>query len=157
MRTLSLHPASLMTGLVLGIIPMLAMSQYQIPRAGGWGPARADVVNLYERYPQPITLAGGASAVIYTVPADKWLTITSVQPFLNNPYDCKWAEDLNGVVTVKAQALQPVSVQSQPPLECGSAGWTFHPGSSVIIRADFDPQYSINFAGFQLTGYLSRD
>src|SRR5258705_8698868 len=101
-----------------------------------------------------ISLPPGASFTVFTVPDDRWLTITGVSgSYANGPYPY-WIEELNGAVTEKGPFLGNEMPAS--PASCGGAiGWTFRPGSTVVVK-NLDPTITALIHSYALIGYLSR-
>jgi hypothetical protein len=143
----SLHPTSLLVGLLIGGACWLTMSQVAIPRSPAWGPAKQDIVNFWD--PGPTSIPPGGSSIVFEVPSDKWLVLTAVD--VTTSYPLNWAEDLNGVITVKSSNLGLRPQTTSPPI-----GWTFRPGSRVVLQNLESTNPSIVY-NRTLFGYLSRD
>src|SRR5678815_2441942 len=107
MRSFTVHPASLALGLVLSGIALLSMSQVGVPGTS-WGPPKKDIVNLF-RFDQSalITVAPTTTHAIYTVPSDRWLTVTAMNVQASAPASGypRVSEEFGGVRTQKGLAL----------------------------------------------------
>ena len=65
-------------GAVLAAGALFLMSQAGVPSGSwGWGPPKKGVVNLYETTTG--VLQPGQEVVVYSVPSDRWLTITEAR------------------------------------------------------------------------------
>jgi hypothetical protein len=153
----SFRPQSfwLALGVVSGIGMLVSMAQTSVSR-DTWPPPKKDIVNLFFFEPtSQISVPPGASFTVFTVPNDRWLTITGVSgSYATGPFPF-WSEELNGAVTEKGQFLGNEMPAS--PASCGGAiGWTFRPGSTVVIRND-DPTTTALIYSYALIGYLSRE
>lgn len=132
--------------------------------SGSWGPPKKNVVNIFEDF----TLPGGGTApnlpangdhVVYTVPSDRWLTVTECAASANS-ISMVWAERYNGTVTNKGKWFTAVGSFSGPlnalPFSPSSeVGWVFRPGSQVIFRNLSTNNNVLN--GYSLIGYLTRE
>lgn len=148
-----LHVPSLLVGVVGLAVVAVSMSQVAPPMTSSWGPPKKGVVNIFNN-PGGFVPAGG-STVVYQVPSDRWLTVTSASTYLGGGCLCggwpclRWAEQLGGVVTEKAYA------GNSPFVAQGEVGWVFRPGSQVVIsNVDVSPCY---FERFSLIGYETRE
>jgi hypothetical protein len=158
-RSFQVHPLSVLVGLALGGTCLLSMSQLSVAKQP-WGPPKANIVNIFEE-PANVTILPGASLDLYDVPNNRWLTVTGVAATGNQVPIARWAEDLNGVVTNKGKCLYSgntalADAPGSTPQDCGGAvGWTFRPGSKVVLNnvggAD------IQVSSYALIGYLSRE
>jgi hypothetical protein len=151
--SLSPHRSSFVAGTALAAITFLTMGQYQIPRAQQWGPPKQDVVNVCE-LDLSIVIPPGGTATIYTVPADRWLTLTAVSAGLAYSSPPNYlAEDLDGTISVKGTA-SGLGIYSSPEGRGDAIGWTFRPGSRVVVRAGANGPATL--VAYSLLGYLSR-
>lgn len=148
MRTpsIQLQPLSLALGLAFGLVCFFSMGQIGVP-VNSWGPPKKNIVNLWE--PGPITIPPGASLNVYDVPADQWLVVTGVG--LSASYPFAWVEDLNGVITVKGTNAGLFPQATSAPI-----GWTFRPGSKVVLQS-LEMTYTSNIYNRSLLGYLARE
>jgi len=158
-RTINLHPLSLVSGFALAAVVFVSMSQVGVT-GSSWGPPKKDIVNVFFDFSAQgggwPTIPPNGSYVVYSVPSDRWLTVTGA--WANAQY-CVWAEDLNGVVTPKGNATGYGAATSdaprRTPQECGGAvGWTFRPGSKVVLQTA-GPDSTVPVCS--LVGYLSRE
>jgi len=164
-------------GAALAAGALFLMSQAGGPSSyGSWGPPRKGVVHLVEggfpfvQTPFAQVPAGQQEFVIYTVPPDRWLTVTAADIQIRetaqggNVVPVLWGEKFGGNFTPRGWAWGSgwgIGMEGNPALTPPPvAGWVFRPGSDVVVRrAPTDP--SANNAwfihNFSLSGYTSRD
>lgn len=182
------HPLLMLgAGAALACGALFLMSQAGGPASyGSWGPPKKGVVHLVEGYG---TAPGGGAPiaqlpvgvqeyVVYTVPPDRWLTVTAAEiyamRFSNNswtPVQLLWGEKFGGNFTQRGWADgQPLAssnvLTSGTPVASPAlfpppvTGWVFRPGSEVVVRrAPGDPFINQAVSIFQLalSGYTTRD
>jgi hypothetical protein len=150
-------------GAALATCALMLMSQVGVPsNPGSWGPPKKGVVNLLENFQSttlPIVPPGG-EYVVYTVPQDRWLTITlcgasaRITVGSSTSNTLAWGESLGGNFSPKGYAAG---------INAGSdVGWVFRPGSQVVLKEVGGvlipgQSYSNELFGFSLTGYSTRD
>lgn len=159
-RSITIHPASLALGLVLAAVCMVGSSQMP-PGGDTWPPAKRNIVNISEALQAPVTIPSNGSVVVYSVPRDRWLTVTGTDTFPTGSGGGQWAEDQGGTITRKGYHGDPSGFivadgLKISPRGCGGpVGWTFRPGSNVVIyNANPNPMI---VAGWELVGYLARE
>jgi hypothetical protein len=144
-RSITVHPSSFAIGVAFAAICILAMSQAS-PPSDTWPPPKRSILNVDAE--TPVTIAPNGFAVVYTVPNDRWLTITeaaaSIDDHFGNGFSTIWTEELNGVSTQKGR----VGIDTSGPI-----GWTFRPGSSVVVTAA--QPVTTYLESYSLLGYLS--
>ena len=160
-RVISLHPLSLVLGVVFAGICFISMSQVGVTKES-WGPPKRDILNVFSTQVPPIPVPPGGSVVVFTVPNDRWLTLTGVSATSNNAF-LVWAEEFNGTVTEKGFAVvgggsggSGSDLRMSPASSGGAIGWTFRPGSNVVIKSD-DLANSALLYSYALLGYISRE
>jgi len=131
---------------------------------GSWGPPKKSIVNVFAE--AGATIPAGGHFVVYQVPNDRWLTITSTTA---NSQGClcpwpsggtapclRWAELSGGVYREKGFGTAGDTQAHHSPSGVGDpVGWVFRPGSQVVIRnIDASPCAVWEFS---LMGYESRD
>lgn len=149
---LKLHVSSVVLGAVLATGAFLLMSQAGpgVPY-GSWGPPKTGVVNVYNA--QGGTVPPGGSLVVFSVPTDRWLTLTGASAAGNCVPDLqtgstltfRFAELFAGNITVKG-----VSLATDSPV-----GWVFRPGSQVVVTNVGSGTCSVD--SYDLIGYQTRD
>jgi hypothetical protein len=153
LRSLSLHPLSLVLGIVFSGICFGSMSQVGVTKES-WGPPKRDIVNAYSS-PAGISIPAGGLFTVYTVPNDRWPTLTGASGNTSSYPRALWSEVFNSSSTVKGFA--EVNDLLFSPESCGGAiGWTFRPGSNVVLQ-NSDPGSTTNVHDYALIGYLSRE
>ncbi len=149
---------------------LFLMSQAVPPtpnHSGSYGPPKKNVVNIFEMPTNPIVLTPGQELVIYTVPSDRWLTVTACDARAGIVQGWglpKWGESYggtfnpkgfadNGGLSIYGQTGQLPAISSPPG---GDVGWVFRPGSQLVIR---NPSTFSNAGvdGYAVIGYLSRE
>jgi hypothetical protein len=152
------HPASALLGLTLAGLVFVLTSQISPSQGGSWPPAKKEIVNVFQQPATAVSVTPGGWHSVYAVPEDRWLTVTVADGGGGPTY---WSEYLNGVLTRKGLAqsynsLTDGGVFPSSPLSAGGPiGWTFRPGSQVVIE-----NASVNLVGVgrcALIGYLSRE
>jgi len=153
-RVFALHPFSLIAGLALGVVCLLSMSQVSAPR-DSWGPPKKDIVNVYSGSAAGISIPPGGSFTVYTVPNDRWLTLTGASGNSSISPTTLWAEEFSNSSTVKGFA-DGTSLHLSPGNCGGAIGWTFRPGANVVLL-NSHPSSTANVSEYALIGYLSRE
>jgi hypothetical protein len=132
------------------------------PYYSGAYPARKNVVNLFAQFPGGTTiLAPGQEFVVYTVPSDRWLTVTACDAFSNTSARMEWGETNGGVFTSKGFAdsnhLNGVATSSAYTPIGTEVGWVFAPGSQLVIKNPTTASGNYSLYWYSVTGYLSRE
>ena len=145
-------------GAALAAGALFLMYQAGVPSGSwGWGPPKKGVVNLYETTTG--VLQPGQEVVVYSVPSDRWLTITEARfetaaedaatgplEFGGNPANYqtrffKWGENQAGAFTAKGvaygapnpqQSVISSAIQSAAAPSPGLMGLPFSPAGSEI-------------------------
>ena len=142
-------------GVALTAGALFLMSQAGVPSGSwGWGPPKKGVVNLYETTTG--VLQPGQEVVVYSVPSDRWLTITearfetaaddswfgglSLSQTTTDSYPTrwfKWGEQFAGSFAAKGAAYGPPNSQQSyaagyGPSATGPMGLPFSPAGSEI-------------------------
>ncbi len=169
-RTIPLHPLSLLVGVGLALLGLVAMGQAPVSRAPGTGYAAASPIHgvwnphprdMVQFYPPGVSPTGGPNSSVtipvngehevFTVPTDRWLVILPTGPgdLGLSGGGAVLYEDRGGQLIEKGWWVA-TGIASRGP--GGSiVGWTFSPGSRVIIRC-YDPSFAIsvqyNFFGY---------
>lgn len=155
MKDFRVSPASLAVGVLLTVGVFFAMGQAGPYTPGtSWGPPKKSIVNLFDD--QVLPVPGSGERVVYDVPADRWFTVTGVSVSPGNSA-LRWAEKYQGLAYQKGFAeLDPAhSISATPAGGGGEIGWTFRPGSQVVIR-NFSAA-PIGVGHISVVGYESRD
>lgn len=172
------HPLLMLgAGAALACGALFLMSQAGGPASyGSWGPPKKGVVHLLEGYdgynspPFAQLPAGQLEFVIYTVPPDRWLTVTAAEISTRlegqsgNVAPVLWGEKSagnftlrgNGGFTLGGGAVPASPAMFPPPV----TGWVFRPGSDVVVRrmtGDPTANNAWNIQSFALSGYTTRD
>ena len=81
------------------------------PHSGSYGPPKKNVVNVFEHPTNAFNVAPGQELVVYTVPSDRWLTVTACDAMVvstlgagcsqSSPSKAKWGESYGGAFTPK--------------------------------------------------------
>jgi energy-converting hydrogenase Eha subunit F len=127
-RTISLHPASLVFGLVFGVLVLLSMSQVPPLNARG---------TFIQYLPHPRDYVQVREGTPYTVPAGKILTITATGTIdFYNFSD--WAQvKINGTVENESTALATTQMYNTVyfgnSMSATPAGFTAHSGDVVEV------------------------
>jgi hypothetical protein len=133
------HPR-LILGMVVGLLVGSAIVMASVAPAPqvsalkvAWPPRPEEIVNVHWGNLGLPQVPVGTPAVVYSVPADRWLVIT--QASVRAGCDMDLCEDLGGSLTVKRR----YPATSNPFLEvdpsnAGPLGWAFKPGSNVVVR-----------------------
>jgi len=165
---------------VLAALALMSQSSIAVG-AGNWGPPKKGIVNVF--VDQPIVIAPGGTHTVYTVLPDRWLTVTSVgleAGVSTSPTsvgyamdgtlvdrNLRWSESVAGAVEHKGYARNAVftllnggNVDRHSPLTTpesagGIVGWTFRPGSSVVITNLGTAAVTLD--SYVLLGYQTRD
>lgn len=175
-HTIRIDSKSALVGVVAALVCVVAMGQVSISRAttptsaiapakGIGNPHPRDMVQLRwtdDPNDPPVTLSPGGSLTVFDVPSDKWLVLLpSVGPGspsggvpigIGGPGgNADLFEFFNGVYNFKARADSSAGgALGRGPIT-DTVGWTFRPGSSVVIR-NLDTTYpatvSYNFFGY---------
>ena len=150
-------------GAALAAGALFLMSQAGVPSGSwGWGPPKKGVVNLIENFQvttPPIVPAGG-SYVVYTVPPDRWFTVTScgasarITVGSSTGNTLAWGESFGGSFSPKGYTAGLNAG--------GEVGWVFRPGSQVVLQEVggvlyTGSSYPNELYGFSLTGYSTRE
>jgi hypothetical protein len=158
------HSLSLLLGaaaliLVLGLISSRSEAQFTAapqPIGNWWPPHPRDQVQVGNLGSQVDVPKGGAVQV-YQVPQDRWLVLVPTRidcalGLLSAGYGKVFlAEDRFGLVTRKATAWdQPIGHAG--PTMGGALGWTFAPGSRVLIQNEDTVDHPVTY---NLFGYLA--
>jgi hypothetical protein len=151
-------------GAALATCALFLMSQGIPPSgshySGTWGPPKKNVVNLFEEFTNSVTIQPGAEYVVYTVPADRWLTVTQLGAYAGTAgvnSVLRWAESYSGSLDIKGRVYDG-GLDYQTPLYCSprtEIGWVFRPGSQVVLKSSSSGP--LNLSSFSLIGYLSRE
>lgn len=152
MQARSIHLPSVLIG-ALGILVIgMSMSQAS-PPSTSWGPPKKSIVNYYEpTAPGGSTLIPpGATVILFSVPTDRWLTITKALGVGGN---LELAEEIGGVLDRKGPT-QLAGVGEMPDSGGGPLGLVFRPGSNVVIHNPSTGNGYVYQRAF--IGYLSRD
>jgi hypothetical protein len=130
------------------------------PNYSGAYPARKNVVNLFV---QNVAIPSQQEAVIYTVPLDRWLTVTDCQASFNYSNGIPhWGEINGGSYTTRgiagagAQGAYGNGLIYSTPVG-SQVGWVFPPGSQLVLRNPVYNQPPIGVYWCSVTGYLSRE
>lgn len=142
-----IQPLSLVFGFALAAIVFVSMGQVGVPTSS-WGPPKKDIINAWEA--GPVIIPPGGSLTVFDVPADRWFVGTGFS--VTASYPTAWAEDLNGVVTVKGVT----GVGLLPQVTAAPIGWTFRPGSKVVLQ-NLEPTFQNHIYNRSLLGYLARE
>jgi hypothetical protein len=151
-RSINMHPASLAVGFILAVACMVSLAQTSLPH-DVWPPAKSDIVNIYSTTGTPVAPGGYLS--VYTVPSNRWLTVTGAfEGSGANLGSLLWAESYNSVVTPKGDCgTAGNSLDRTPAGSGGAVGWTFRPGSQVVLMNSTGAQANV---WPTLIGYLSN-
>lgn len=154
-RTITLHPLSFAIGAsVIGGAFLLA-SQTLPPAQVVWPPPKALMLNVFEDFPAAVSVPVGGSYSVLQVPTDRWLTVTGAS--LSTSVEFNWAELTASGSTVPKGFGTFVASPYTSSIACGGpVGWTFAPGSSILLtnRSTTNAQ---NLTGYSLIGYYSRN
>ena len=96
-------------------------------------------------------MPAGSTVPVYSVPADRWLTITGVEAFSGS--EVYWAETFAGTTTIRGLSASSHGF----PIDGagGTVGWVFRPGSTVSLVNVGAANSSMVRFGF--VGYETRD
>lgn len=166
MRTIQIHPLSLAVGAVAVLAAFVLSAQTTPPAQTTWPPPKSMILNLYWEPVTTVTVAPGGSYTVLTVPTDRWLTITGASMRYGSG-SLRWGErDSSGAITKKGSVEIGQFVdqccgggagvpEGSPVASGGPIGWTFAPGSEVVIT---NPLTVIQQLGtISLIGYYSRN
>ncbi len=175
------HPLLMLgAGAALACGALFLMSQAGGPASyGSWGPPQKGVVHLVEGYEgswAPIAQlpVGGQEYVVYTVPPDRWLTVTAVEILSRgssgSPAQLLWGETFGGNFTQRGstdgndwnsgQLGTGATVASPAKFPPPVTGWVFRPGSEVVVRRPTGDPYinqAVSIFQLALSGYTTRD
>ncbi len=116
----------------------------------GFGPHPRAMVNIHSSNLSLPEVPAQGTAVVYDVPQDFWLVATGFK--ISNTF-FELCESYQGELLVK-RSRGGVSTQVTIPEDmAGPMGWTFRPGSQVLVRNDTTATSSAT-GRFSLTGYL---
>jgi hypothetical protein len=171
-------------GAALACGALFLMSQGGFPGEWTWGPPKHGVINLFNPNVAATNPGSSSTLVVYTVPGDRWLTITDAQaavtafggcPGGGNYRTVRWAERYNGVITEKGYAASARETftnacgfgtgQSHtgqlglPFTPSGSeVGWVFRPGSEVVlINTGLQADWGSLVPEYSVLGFTSRN
>jgi hypothetical protein len=114
--------------------------------SGSYGPPKKNVVNIFDTN---LTMAGGQDLAIYTVPPDRWLTVTACQLVSGIGTAGIWGENYGGVFTPKGNTFTGAEPSGD------AVGWVFRPGAQLVFRNTSTIGASIS--RYSVIGYLSRE
>jgi hypothetical protein len=150
------YPSSALLGVALSALLVTTMSQVSPSNERVWPPLTKHIVNYFDQIPSPfLTIAPGGTHTLYTVPNDRWLVITGARTYSGATH---WAEEYGGVLTTKGFGGSNIGTEASlhSPDSCGGPiGWTFRPGSNVVVR-----NLSVNpgtYSGAVFIGFLTRE
>lgn len=157
-----ISPFSLVLGALFTLGLFLVMGQAGPTSFGSWGPPKKAIVNIFEPSVASPMIPPNGHLLVYQVPSDRWLTVTSVFASTNNQDSARWSEVSGGVVSDKGLAFtfEPTSQDAHslavsPASAGGAIGWTFRPGSEVVISNVSGGPLTVS--RYALIGYESRD
>jgi hypothetical protein len=141
-------------GIAFGAVALMSQGGTTGPStAWPWPPPRQSIVNLMGS----TNPASGQSTTVYTVPTDRWLTITEAKAITTSGSSgqFEWQEVHGGVVTKKmghpftvpepAWGTAGVNRSASPEI-----GWTFRPGSQVVFfNEGGTPGYFYSLIGYE--------
>ncbi|MBK7875557.1 MAG: hypothetical protein IPJ77_07370 [Planctomycetes bacterium] len=171
MRTIQIHPLSLAVGAIAVTAAFVLTAQTTAPAQTTWLPPKAMIVNVFEEPTVAISVPAGGTYTVLTVPSDRWLTITGASARTTAPSIMRWSEAPSGgapidkgvVISgwpVNPAAGGPTTMWGAPeatPVACGGPlGWTFAPGSSIVIH-NAGTGLAYDVLGYSLIGYYSRN
>jgi len=159
--------AALVVGVALAVFAFLATTQQAATAQAapaltaryGYPPHPRDMVQIYgEQH-----ISAGGEHLIYTVPSDRWLVV--VPKFDGDHYssvgvyshstDGRVVERFGGTDSEKAHTIINTweRPQRQGPSRSDGIGWTFKPGSQILIR-NVNPSSNDTFR-WSIFGYLT--
>ena len=154
LRSFRPQPFVVAVGVVLGIGLLVSMAQTSATR-DTWPPQKRDILNVFERGTNNVVIPPDGSYVVYAVPTDHWLTLTGAEGYVESP-DSQWGEDFGGILTEKGYVGPHGNGMYSPEGSGGAIGWTFRPGSSVVVHNPSSTN-SWHLYSWSLVGYLSRE
>lgn len=157
---------------VVGAAGMLMSQSGQISPAAQISVPRQCVVNICQLAPatggQLVQIPPGGHYVVRTVPNDMWLTISQMEVVKDDAAAAALiavGELHNGALTPKCafttQIGRDVATASNPALlnspgRCQALGWTFRPGSSLVLMNRSNQNTIAWINGVIAMGYESR-
>ena len=141
-----LHASSIAFGalLSLGLFVLLGQASPQSTYAS-WGPPKQGVLNILDAQGTSVPAGGSGTFVMFSVPSDRWVTLTRVS--LTGGNNLRIAELYAGNLTVKAGT----SFTTESPV-----GLVFRPGSQVVA-VNLDETTPSGPFKFTMLGYQTRD
>jgi hypothetical protein len=142
----------------LGVLALgLAQAQSFAPTASlrpTWPPHPKHVVNVYDVDGVQVPPLG--THVVYEVPPDRHLVVTGAWTSGPSFPDLHLGEETDGELIRKGR---PSNTRSEPALRgpsgCGGpVGWTFRPGSRVVLENRSD-EFHGNTQEYGIVGYLT--
>lgn len=124
------------------------------PNYSGAYPARKNVVNIFNW--NGGTIPFGQEIVVYTVPSDRWLTVTDCQAYTTGGTVTDWGENNGGLFIARGIAGAASSSYAYHTPVGSQVGWVFPPGSVLVLKNTGSTQ-TINWYWYYVTGYLSRE